>query len=350
MDPRRVAVVMAGGSGERFWPVSTPERPKQFLRLASPERTLLQQSVERLAPVVGLENVMIATGEPLAAATREACPELPSQNVLAEPARRNTAGCLVWVAANLMATHPEGWGEITMAVATADHRIAPQDAFERTLNTALLGAEENQGLVTIGIRPTRPDTAFGYVEVGPSVDGVFKALRFREKPDVGTARRFLAEGNFLWNSGMFFWRLETFMEQLVLAAPEMAKTAQEIAYRLQHGDETGAKGAFEELRSTPIDVALLERSSNVYVVEAEFEWDDLGSWDAMARSYEPDAGGNVSLGPTRMLYTRDSIVYNDSSRQQVSILGMDEVVVVVTDDHVLVCPKNRAQDVRKLAH
>jgi mannose-1-phosphate guanylyltransferase len=248
-----------------------------------------------------------------------------------------------------MARHPEDWQSITMAVATADHRIGPDDAFHRTLETCLATAERTGGLVTIGIRPDRPETGFGYIEIGQPDGATHHVLRFREKPDLATAKAFLAAGRFLWNSGMFFWTLGAFVGQLDAVAPDLSDAICTIAGALSAGKNDEAETLFESLRNVSIDVALMERADNVYVVEAEFDWDDLGSWDAMSRSYEPDADGNVFFGESEMVYTRDSVIYNESTAQEVCVLGMEEVVVVVTDGKILVCPKDRAQEVRRFA-
>jgi mannose-1-phosphate guanylyltransferase len=218
MPNRRVAVILAGGSGERFWPVSTRERPKQFLRLTDPERSLLREAAERAAALVGWESTYVSTGRHLASATAAECTSLPPENVLAEPTKRNTLGALVWVAASLIAKHPDDWAETTVAVLTADHRIAPEPAFHETVRQAMSLAEESGGLVTIGIPPDRPETGYGYIELGEGSS----VRRFTEKPDAATAAQYLAGGRHLWNSGMFFWTLAAFMAELVAAEPEAA--------------------------------------------------------------------------------------------------------------------------------
>lgn len=343
---KRVAVVMAGGSGERFWPVSTRLRPKQFLRLTSPDKSLLEESVERGAALAS-GGVYVATGTHLTELTLKTCSNLQPDSVLSEPAKRNTAGCLVWVAANLLARDPAARESLAIGVLTADHRIHPLDGFLRTAGHAMRIAEQTGGLVVLGIRPTRPETGYGYIEVGDARQGGYQALRFREKPDLDTAKAFLQEGRFLWNSGMFFWTLNGFLLELRSAAPDLADAVDSIAESLSQGDTSRAESEFLGIRSVSIDYALMERSKQVYVVEAEFEWDDLGSWDAMSRSYEPDEDGNVAFGSSRLLHTRDSVVYNESRHQQVCVLGLEGVVVVATDDSVLVVPKSRAQEVKR---
>ncbi len=349
MGFRRVAVIMAGGSGTRFWPVSTAERPKQFLRLASPSASLLEQSVARIAPVVG-DGLFVATSEPLLAATRSALPKLDPSRVIGEPARKNTLGALVWASAHLIASIGESWRDVSVAVLTADHSITPDSGFQTTVDQALTLAEESGALVTIGIRPTRPATEYGYIEIGAGLgDHAWVAQRFAEKPDADTAKSFVASGNYLWNSGMFFWTLGTFMDQLKAAQPEAASIADEVALALGNGDQAAAAKSFDKLTSTSIDYALMEKASNVAVVAAGFEWDDLGSWDSLSRSLPSDDLSNASQGSTRLVDSERCVVYNDTKDQRVTVLGMDDVVVAVTDGEVLVCRKSRAQDVRDLA-
>lgn len=339
---------MAGGSGERFWPVSTKTRPKQFLRLTDPEQSLLQEAVGRAIGLFGAESTIVATGQPFAVLSQKECPNLPNGNVWAEPAKRNTTGCQVWVAANLIANHPTDWSNITIAVLTADHRITPPEGFNETVLVAMAHAEATGSLVTIGIRPNRPETGYGYIELGEPVGAAHAARAFREKPDLETANRYLASGNYLWNSGMFFWTLPAFMTAMESTQPAIAALVREIAGHLKTGDETMAKAVFETLPSISIDYALMENADNVAVVEARFDWDDLGAWDSLRRSFERDESNNVSLGSVQIVETSNAIVYNESSHQRVNLLGLEGIVVVVTDDQVMVCPADRTQDVRKL--
>ncbi len=349
MSYRRVSVIMAGGAGERFWPVSTRTKPKQFLRLSSPDRSLITEAVDRAAALFGNEATYIVTGEHLVEATKEECPNLPEANVMAEPCKRNTAGCLVWAAAQLIASDPDGWSQTSVAVLTADHRIAPEAAFHDTVRRALETAERTGGLVTIGVRPDRPETGYGYIETGEP-DGEASAVRrFREKPDLATAQGFLASGGFLWNAGMFFWTLPAFVAEMEQADPGYGAAVREIAGYLGSGREAEARAAFEALPSVSIDYALMEKARRVFVVEAGFEWDDLGSWDSLARSYPGDDAGNVNLGPTRVLEGAGNVVYNVGPGQEVCLLGVEGLVVVVTDGVVMVCPKERSQDVRRFS-
>lgn len=344
---KRVAVIMAGGSGERFWPVSTKERPKQFLHLASPDKPLIAEAVERGAAVAGLEHTYIATGRHLVDGSLAANPDLPAANVLAEPSKRNTLGCLVWVAANLIASDPEKWADTTVAVLTADQRITPLSGFVSTVDKAMQAAEEHGGIAVIGVRPTRPETGFGYVESGEAAGDVWTVERFREKPDLATAEEFLASGRFLWNSGMFFYTLSTFMRELDRQAPDVAAKALELSALISSGDSQAADEVFATLPDLSIDYAMMEHADPVFVVPAEFEWDDLGAWDALARSYDADESGNVVQGEAHTIDACGNTVYVHGTAQTVSLLGVDDLIVVVTDSRVVVLPKSRAQEVKR---
>lgn len=346
---RRYAVIMAGGSGERFWPVSTKERPKQFLKLSSPEKSLLQEAVERAVNLVGADSTIIATGLPFAERSAQECNNLSADNVWAEPAKRNTTGCQVWVAANLLAMHAEDWANVSIAVLTADHRIVPPEGFQSTVENALDQAEKTGALVTIGIWPSRPETGYGYIELGEPIEGAHHAHAFREKPDLATAEQYLESKRHLWNSGMFFWTLAGFMAELEQAQPEIAAITRSIAGLIKSGNLDEAKRVFETLPSVSIDYALMEKAQKVVVVDAQFEWDDLGAWDSLNRSYQPDENDNVSLGTVRLVDSNNCVVYNETTGQKVNLLGLEGVIVVATDTEILVCPADRAQEVRRLA-
>ncbi len=309
---------------------------------------MLEEAVHRISPLVGASNVFLATSSALRDAVL-GTELVPAVRVLSEPDRRNTLGALVWVAAQLMALMPKDWMDVSLAVVTADHKIGDEDAFRRTVATALSVAEETGGLVTIGIRPTRAETGFGYIEVESSSDFTeAHAVRsFREKPSYETAVDMLAAGNFLWNSGMFFWKLRSFVDELSCVSP-FGETVSVIAQALIANDQEGALSAFRSLPNLSIDYALMEKASNVFVVEADFMWDDVGAWDALSRSRAADDEGNVVSGSVVAIDTKDSVLINDVDGATVCVMGMSDVVVVSSGDSILVCPKSRAQDVKKI--
>lgn len=342
---------MAGGSGERFWPVSRKERPKQLLNLTHPDETLLEEAVNRIAPLIPKERVVIATGMPLRRPIQEA--DLVSDdNVVAEPAKRNTLGCLAWVAAHLLSKHPDNQDDVSMAILTADHKIGEPELFRRTVETALDTAAKTGGLVTIGIRPTRAETGYGYVALGDPFNNeapqVFRVQSFREKPDFATATHYVESGNYLWNSGMFFWTLRGFLAEMSHANPEVYETILKMARDLATGSLESATKAFEFIPNESIDYALLEKANQVYTVAGEFPWDDVGAWDALERSMPCTDDANVVHGEALTVETCGTIIYNDNPELLVTAIGVEDLVIVATRGAVMVCPKSQAQRVKEI--
>ena len=346
---QRVAIIMAGGSGERFWPVSRQHHPKQLLCLSSPTKTMLHEAVERLTPLITPEHIYVQTMGHLVEPIRAANVGVPAENVIAEPSKRNTAGCLIYAAAHMLAKYQCAPEALCMAIVTADHIIGDVNAFRTVIDTALSAAEGSNALVTIGVPPTHPSTGFGYIQASPSTQGsalTFQA--FHEKPQLARARAFVASGDHYWNSGMFFWRISSFLGELETAQPHMAHVLRDLVVALRE-NASEARSIFETLDSISIDYALMEKAKHVVMIPSTFPWDDLGSWDALERSREADAAGNVAHGDPVLVDTRNSIVYNAEGPEAmaVSVVGMENVVVVVTRDAVLVVPKDRAEEVRK---
>ncbi len=355
---RRAVVVMAGGSGERFWPLSRISRPKQFLRLAGGSHSLLRQALDNIAPMFPPENIFIATGEGLVSATRREAPFIPSENILAEPFKRNTAGCLAFAAAQILARYGDG-PDVVMAALAADHAVSDPERYRRALDAALAIAEFTGDIVTLGIDPIRPETGYGYIEAKQtalSIPGVSKEFsvfpveRFHEKPDQRTAETYLESGRFFWNSGMFFWLISAFMRELKSTDPDMARAVDEIAGALSTGDQNAVRVIFRKLPNISIDYALMEKTRRALVVKTDFGWDDVGTWDALDRTMPRDILGNVTVGGPAIIDSSDCIVYNEPGAEKcaVAVLGVEGLAVIVSRDGVLVMPKSRAQDVRKV--
>lgn len=329
---------MAGGAGTRFWPLSRAARPKQFLQLTGRD-TMLQETAKRLRGVVPRSRVLVVAPAAQARMVRKQLPWLAPRNLVVEPAPRGTAACLALVAAAVAARAPSA----SMVVLAADHAITDVAALRECLRRAFAVAEDGW-VVTFGIPPTAPETGYGYVRLGAPLDRrrprVARALRFVEKPDLRTAKRFLASGDYRWNSGMFAWRVDVFRNALARHAPAAAAAADAM---LRRGD-AAARRAYTALRGEPVDVAVLERAPRIAVVEATFDWSDVGSWAAMAALWGTDDAGNAQRGPALLVDCRNTTVRAD--RRLVAVLGTDDLVVVDTADALLVCPRSRAQDVR----
>ena len=362
--PLRVAIVMAGGSGERFWPLSRSTRPKQLLRLTGTSKTMLEEAVLRLAPLIAPQHIYVATGEHLVEPIRAANVGVPPENVIAEPCKRNTAGCLAYATAHLLTKYrpqlppdaPETQKDLSMAIVTADHLIKGDEAFALAVSAAMDAAEAENALVTIGIPPARPETGYGYIQApeqkkplepyGPP--DIFPVTAFHEKPDTQTAEKFLASGRFYWNSGMFFWNGADFMREIEGAEPEYAAAIVKMALAMREGEQTRVREIFQALPPAPIDTVLMEKARKVLVVAAPFTWDDIGAWPALARTHRPDDARNLVIGESVAIDCADCIIYNESEpgSREVAVIGLNDVVVVACDDAVLVASKDRAQDVR----
>jgi mannose-1-phosphate guanylyltransferase len=351
---QRVGVVLAGGSGERFWPLSRKHRPKQLLHLTSEDESMLGEAVSRLAPLIPAKHIYVVTGAHLVQPIRKAGVGVPPENILAEPCKRNTAGALTYAAAILLANYGGDGSNISMAVTTADHQIGDSDLFRKTIDTALTAAETDDVLAIMGIVPSRPESGYGYVQVTddePAVEdgiAVHPVKAFHEKPSRERAEDFIATGRYYWNSGMFFWRVSVFLEELLHASPNHAAAISAMAEAQRQGDADAVRAQFERLEDISIDYALMERARRVVMVRADYPWDDVGAWTALDRAYPKDHCGNVAVGDPILVDCEDCIVYNEpgATGMAVSVVGVQDLVVVVTKDAVLVIPKDRAQDVR----
>lgn len=359
MAVTRFGIIMAGGAGERFWPLSRRDRPKQLLPLVDPSRSMLAEAVDRLAPLVPPERLYIITGRHLVEPIRRANVGVPDANVLGEPSKKNTSGAVAFATALLMAQHPElDPQQATFAITTADHRIGDDSAFRACVETALRAAETHDALVVCGIAPTRPETGFGYIEVAVdapplpafSSPQVFEVRRFHEKPDRARAEAYLASGRYLWNSGMFFWRVSTFLSELAVARRQLHDAIRDMTGALERGNVQDAERIFDTLSDISIDYALMEHARRALVVRGEFPWGDVGSWPALLDNGARDTSGNLLVGDPVVLESQGCIVYNapGAARTAVGVLGLRDTVVVVTEDAVLVLPKDRAQDVRRI--
>jgi mannose-1-phosphate guanylyltransferase len=333
-----VAVVMAGGRGTRFWPRSRNARPKQFLAIVGTE-TLLHQTVRRLGGHVAPERVFIVTTEDLAAETRRMLPELPPENVLVEPEGRNTAPCLALALVQIERRFPES----VMAVLSADHWIGDRQRFLEDLDTAARHAASARELVTFGIRPTYPETGYGYIE-SEGEGAVLKVKAFREKPPVDVALQYLDSGRHYWNAGMFVWTLADLRAGLEAHAPEVLAPLD--AWSRAGADPGTLAGAYRQLPQVAIDVALMEKAKSVAVVPARFSWSDVGSWPAAIEFQDADAEGNVSQGDTLLLDTRNSAFFG--GRRLIAASGVEDLIVVDEADALLICRRDRAQSVKQI--
>jgi mannose-1-phosphate guanylyltransferase len=342
------ALILAGGSGERFWPLSRRSRPKQLLRLISTQ-TLLEQTLARLDGLVPPERILILTNVEQEVAVRELLKNFPRENIVAEPAKRDTAAAVAlgagWVAGR---DH-----SATMLVLPADHVIADGAAFRETLSIAAKAAEETGSMVAIGIKPTWACPGFGYIEQGQPMhlrDGTGKiaihhVLRFREKPNVDLAESFLRKGNFRWNAGMFVWSVPTVLSEFNRHAPELADFISQI--RAPGKFEKMLSDRFSKLPRISFDYAIMEKADRVLVVEASFDWDDVGSWTAVARYFKNDGEGNAANREITALDSSNNIVFGQDDAT-IALLGVHNLIVVRTKDALLICHRHQAENIKNL--
>jgi mannose-1-phosphate guanylyltransferase len=342
-------LILAGGSGERFWPLSRRNRPKQLLSLFS-TTTLLEETLGRLEGLVPRDHILILTNQEQESAVRALAPGLPPENIVAEPAKRDTAAAIA-LGAGWVSLRDSG---ATMIVLPADHLIQNRAAFQATLRTAVAAARETGELVTIGIKPTWPCPGFGYIEQGPSIQlagddatqAVNEVVRFREKPNAELAEQFLKQGHFRWNAGMFIWPLSAILGALERHAAPLARFVEALH---AGGDFTTIVAErFPELPKISIDYAIMEKADRVLVVEAGFDWDDIGSWPAIAKYLKHDASENAAN--TERLTTLDAtgnIVFTTRSGQ-VALMGVRDLIVVQTEDALLVAHRSEAEKIKQL--
>jgi mannose-1-phosphate guanylyltransferase len=339
-------VIMAGGTGTRFWPLSRASRPKQLLPLAGTTGSLLRETQRRIASLIPPEQTLVVTSEALAAQTRAELPELPPENVLAEPVGRNTAPCVGWAASVIARTAPDA----VMMVLPADHHIADESAFTGVLTRAIDAARDGD-MVTVGIKPTRPETGYGYVELGEELaPSVFRARRFVEKPDELRARQFLTAGRFLWNSGMFFFRADALLGAVRQHLPGLGDLLGQYDEAATRGEELVlVRSTYASMPDVSIDHGVMEKAARVAVVPGDFGWSDVGSWTSAWELADHDEQNNALLGEVIAVDTRGSYVRGGKGKV-IAVVGLDDIVVVDTEDALLVMPRSRSQDVRAVVN
>lgn len=344
------AVIMAGGSGTRFWPASRADRPKQLLNLAG-ERSMIQGTVDRLEGLVGSERLLVVTNQRLVNAIHDQLPELPLESIIGEPCKRDTAPCIGLAAHLVMARDPDA----TMCVMPADHVIQPESVFREAIQYAVDSLEQDPTqIVTFGIKPTYPAEIFGYIErtgenlAKASQPPTFQVARFREKPDRQTAQEFLEQGTFYWNSGIFLWKAKTILDALRENEPEMCAHLDAI------GDSIGESNfasvldkEFHAIKGKSIDFAVMEHFKNVSVIEAPFGWDDVGNWPALERLNGTDDNGNTISGKHLAINTERTIIRSEGDHLLVT-LGLEDCIVVHTENATLVAKKSEEEAIRKV--
>ena len=351
----RYIIIMAGGRGERFWPVSRERKPKQLITLLG-ERSFLQQTVDRVKPVAPLENIFIITNAVQAAAVRRQLPELPRRNIIGEPCGRDTCAAVALGAALVGSRSGNG----VMAVLPADHVIPDEAKFRRVLIDSMRLAKRNPALVTIGIQPHAPATGYGYIQVANKLatatakslnSTFFKAKKFVEKPNLATAKRYLKSGDYRWNAGMFIWSYETIAGELQRQQPKLFAAAEK--WRGLRGlaklNAALAKD-YPKLEKISVDYAIMENALNIACADGDFGWDDLGSWPALARHLKPDTAGNCAVGDLVQVDSENNVVFDARTRNRtpIALVGSRDMIVVQTDDATLVAHQSESQKIKQI--
>jgi len=341
---------MCGGIGSRFWPYSRSKRPKQFIDFFGTGRSLLQMTFDRFLPLVPAGNIIVVTNDSYAPLVREQLPELPPQNILLEPARRNTAPCVAWAAYHIRAIDPMA----SMIVAPSDHLITRESVFHRAMLSGLDFVETNNAMLTLGIKPTRPETGYGYIQIGEHTDtnsDILKVKTFTEKPDKDLARVFVDSGEFFWNSGIFLWRADTVIEAFHKYAPD-------IATRFDAGESVfGTAGEtrfiadnFASCQAISIDYAIMEKADNVFVECVDPGWNDLGTWSALYDISPKNSQANVTQNCAVMAYNATGNIFTVDGDKLVVVNGLTDYIIADTGDVLLICPKSEEQRIKLMVN
>ncbi len=337
---------MAGGIGSRFWPMSTPKKPKQFLDVLGMGKSLIQMTFDRLQKVVPAENVFIVTNEAYKDLVLEQLNGISANQVLTEPVRKNTAPCIAYAAAKIHSINPEA----KLIISPADHLILQEGNFEATINSALTAA--NQGrIVTIGIKPTRPDTGYGYIEFHENArieaNNILPVVQFREKPDLATAKEFVDSGNFYWNAGIFVWSTETVLNALRDFQADLHQLfCADLSWYNTSDEKANKDRAFQECTNISIDFAVMEHAKNIDVVLAGFDWSDLGTWGSLNTHLEKDNHGNSIIGDNTHLFNSKDCIVNIENDHEVILDGLDGYIVIQSDNRILVIRKENEQELK----
>ncbi|MBN2104774.1 mannose-1-phosphate guanylyltransferase [bacterium] len=338
-------VVMAGGSGTRFWPKSRENRSKQFLRMFGKD-SLIQSTLKRFSKIVGWDYIYIVAKSNQKELIQKQIRKVPEDNIIFEPVGKNTAACIGLSAVYIGMNAPDD----VIIISPADHLVKKESQFCNVIKAAAQLAEDKDALVTIGIRPTRPSTGYGYIQINEEKQTLhqvdtYRVKTFAEKPNYETARRFLESGDFFWNSGIFVFKVSVILKAIEEFMPDLYDTLMEIRNAIGKKDFPALLDrAYHQIKNTSIDYGVMERARNVFMVKGEFEWNDLGSWDQVYKLSSQDSQANATLGNTVLIDTKNS--YIASNDGVVAVLGMEDVVVVRDGDAVLVCKRNRSEDVR----
>lgn len=348
----KTVLIMAGGRGERFWPRSRASLPKQFLSLTDNGRTMIQNTVDRVKDIVAYEDIYISTNKSYRNLVKEQLPEVPEENIICEPVGRNTAPCVGLAAVHIRKKYEDAM----MIVLPSDHLVSNKMLFENAILNACSIAREGDAIVTLGIAPTYPETGYGYIKMSDEKnEQSFKVDRFVEKPSYDAAVEYVATEKYLWNSGMFIWKLSTIMDKFETYLPEINGGLVRIQSAISSADsvleekvQLVIKDEFEKMEGISIDYGILEKSENIYVIPVSFGWDDVGSWLALERLKKADENGNIKNGDIITIDTEKCII--EGKDKLIAAVGLKDTVIIEEDDAILICSKEKVADIRRVVY
>lgn len=349
MNENNYALIMAGGVGSRFWPVSRTSYPKQFLDVLGTGKSLIQNTFERFKKILPVENIYILTNENYFDLVKEQLPELTDNQIIGEPIMRNTAPCIAYGCYKIQKTNPNA----QVVVAPSDHLILDTENFISVINQTLSAAEQNDCLITLGIKPSRPDTGYGYIQYENEIlsKNIHKVKTFTEKPSLEIAQSFLASGDFLWNSGIFIWSVNAIINAFDLYLPEMSEIFRDGKNSYNTDTEKQfIQSAFQRCTNISIDYGIMEKAENVYVMPADFGWSDLGTWSSVYELAEKDYVGNAVINPEKVImYNSSNCMVNVPKEKLVILNGLHDFIVVESNNTLMICPKDQEQHVKQVA-
>ena len=345
MNKNYYAVIMAGGVGSRFWPLSTKQLPKQFHDMLGTGSSLIQQTFNRFEHLINSENILIATNKIYEDLVKKQLPNVDSKQLLLEPAMRNTAPCILYSAFKIYSENPDG----IMIIAPSDHSIDDEETFLKNVQTSFDFCAKNDALMTLGIQPTNPNTGYGYIQFNHSENNIKKVANFTEKPNLETANMFLKKGNYLWNAGIFVWSVKSILKAFKTNLPEMyalfenGKSSYNTISEINFIEENYANS-----QNISIDFGIMEKAENVYVLPVEFGWNDLGTWGSLYDKLNKDNNQNATVGGNVIYRNSKNNIVQTQSKKKVVIQGLENYIVVEKDDVLLICPKNQEQDIKEI--
>ena len=344
-------VIMAGGVGSRFWPMSTPDYPKQFIDVLGCGRTLIQLTADRFKGICPPENVWVVTSEKYAETVKEQLPEIADDHILREPCRRNTAPCIAYVSWKIKARNPKA----NMVVTPSDHIVMDVTEFQRVIDAAMKFTADSDAILTLGMKPTRPETGYGYIEADltiPSTSNkeVYRVYSFKEKPDLETAERYIKKNNFFWNAGIFVWNVSTVVNALRVYQPAISKIFERLLpYYYTEQEQEMINQNFPLCENISVDYAIMEKADEIFVFPSDFGWSDLGTWGSLHGNLPKDAHNNTQIGQNIKLYETQNCVIHTTQEKKVVVQGLDGYIVAEKDDTLLICRLSEEQRIKEFS-